>query len=78
MGRFNKDYQTRFTRELSSLQNDLRANKISQEEFNVLLGLLVRMEMNRFVRSEIQRFDSREDKQMTFISYAGTKTFSAV
>lgn len=78
MRKSNKNYQTRFTRELSILQKDLRANKISQEEFNILLGLLVRVEMNHFVRSGLRRFDSRDDKQMTFISYAGTKTFGAV
>lgn len=74
----NQNYQTRLTKKLSVLQKDLKYEKITQEEFNILLGLLLKVEMNNFVKSQIKDLDIEDNNRMTFVSYAGTKKFSAI
>jgi hypothetical protein len=78
MGNFNRNYQTRLTKGLTSLQKDFRAGNITEEEFNVLVGFLMKVEMNRFVQNSIQHLHlDADNKKMTFIGYAGTRQFTA-
>jgi hypothetical protein len=71
-----KKYDTLLTRQLASLQKDLSENKITEEQFGVLVGLLLKMEVNAFVRHQIKQLELEEDKKMTFIHYAGHTKFT--
>ncbi len=78
MEKVNTRYQTKLLKRLDSLQRDLKDEKITQEEFNILLGMLLKVEMNSFVANKIKHLDLEDDeKKMTFISYASTRNFNA-
>lgn len=78
MGKMNNKYQTGMTKRLSLIQENLNSGKITQEEFNILLGLLLKVEVNRFVKHQVKHLDLEDDKKMTFIGYAGTRKLSTI
>lgn len=54
----NKNYQTVLTRNLSAIQRDLRSNRITQYEFNILLGMIIKVEMNNFIKNNLSDINS--------------------
>lgn len=76
MGKTRNIYQNNLSKTLVSLQKDLENEKITQDEFNVLLGLLIKVELNNFIKNKIKQLDIEEDNKLTYIGYAGTRTFN--
>lgn len=76
MGKIKNIYQDNSSKLLLSLQKDLEAKKITENEFNILLGLLLKVELNNFVRERISDLQLDDDKKLTYIEYARTRKFS--
>ncbi len=67
-----KEYNNKLTSFLLSLQKDLKDRKIDEEQFNFLLGVFFKNEMNQFIKDELDELIPQEesDKQkMTLLSY---------
>ena len=62
-------YDTNSIRYIAELKRDLSAGKLNQEEFNFLLGLILKKEVNNFVQSQIEEFSPEPERSVTFVSY---------
>lgn len=72
----NKYYRSKFTKFVLSLQKDLEQGKIDEQQFNFLLGVFIKNEMNNFVKEEISGLLPEENEinhQMMFLSYKKRK-----
>ncbi len=64
-------YQNRLIESFTSLQKDLNEKKITQEQFNFLVGLLMQTQFNGFISQRIDAFlpENKEERQMTMVTY---------
>lgn len=66
-----KDYQNKLFIFLSSIERDLRDNKINEKQFNFLLGFFLKTELNNIVKNEItSMMPPKQDlHKMTLLTY---------
>jgi hypothetical protein len=71
-------YNTRLFQVFTSLEKDLASKKITQEEFDILLGLYIEKEFSDTIISEIDELlpDSSNDLQgANLLTYQWKRTF---
>ena len=73
-------YKILVLKQLESLQKDLKDKKINPEQFNFLIGFLLKSQINDFLQSEINSVlpENEDEKQMTFINYKIDRKLSHV
>jgi len=71
-------YENSLLTTFNSLQKDLTAKKINEEEFNFLLGVLLKNQVNNFISSEVESLlpTNKDEQSMTMISYKRDRKFS--
>lgn len=76
----DKNYQNKLFSFLNSIQRDLKDNKIDEKQFNFLLGLFLRNELNNMVNKEIADITPKNDniQNMTFLTYKRSRKFNYV
>jgi len=72
------NYQNKLFNFLNSIQRDLSNNKIDEKQFNFLLGLFLKKELNNMVNKEINEIIPKNDniQNMTFLTYKRSRKFS--
>lgn len=73
-----KNYQSNLFVFLRSIQKDLKDNKIDEKQFNFLLGLFIKKELNNIVNNEIDNIIPKNENinNMTFLTYKRNRKFS--
>lgn len=71
MNYMSPTYNNDMFKSLSLLQSDLKEGNIDRKQFNFLLGLVLKKQVNDFARFKVSEFtdDGKLRKSMTFISY---------
>lgn len=71
-----KSYDTRFFRVLRSLQEDLIEERISEKEFEILIGFLIEKEFDRSIKHELKHVlpqPKRTSRGLGFLNYEWRK-----
>ena len=73
-----KNYQSKLFIFLNSIQKDLNNKKIDEKQFNFLLGLFLKKELNNMISNEIDEIIPKNNniKNMTFLTYKRSRKFS--
>jgi len=73
-----KAYQNKLTVFFSSIQAGLKSGKLTEKEFNILLGMFLQKEINDFVHETIDEMlpESKDVQNLTMVSYKKSIKFT--
>lgn len=73
-----ENYQSNLFTFISTIQKDLKDNKIDEKQFSFLLGLFLKKEINNIVIKEIDDImpESNIKNNMTFLTYKRSRKFN--
>lgn len=65
-----KKYQTGISKHVEQADSNFKNGKINQSQFNTLLGVILKKEVNDFVQWQIKSFAPKQENSFTFVQYA--------
>jgi hypothetical protein len=64
-------YQTSMFKNIEAADSNLKSGKINRSQFNTLLGIILKKEVNDFVQLQVKSFaPKQENNSFTFVQYA--------
>ena len=70
-----KKYQTGMSKHIGVADSSLKSGKINQTQFNTLLGVILKKEINDFVQWQVKSFAPKQENSLTFVQYAHKRNF---
>jgi len=70
-----KKYPVGMSKHVEIADANLKSGKINQSQFNTLLGVILKKEVNDFVQWQVKSFAPKQGNSLTFVQYAQRRNF---